>query len=45
RRALDLPQDQWQVLTDRARQHSRTGPDGQPRSRTDHTLTLRHLHR
>jgi SAM-dependent methyltransferase len=44
-RALDLPQDRWQVLTDRTRQHSSTGPDGQPRSRVDNTLTLCRLDR
>jgi SAM-dependent methyltransferase len=39
--ALDLPDEQWEVLLREEHQRSQAGPDGQPATRTDNTLKVR----
>ena len=41
--ALDLPTGQWKLEGSDEHQHSLTGPDGQPATRTNNTLKLRRL--
>jgi SAM-dependent methyltransferase len=41
--ALDLPAGRWELLRNEVHEHSFTGPDGQPATRTDNTLKLRRL--
>jgi SAM-dependent methyltransferase len=41
--ALDLPQEQWEVLLSEEHQRSQIGLDGQPATRTDNALKVRRL--
>jgi SAM-dependent methyltransferase len=39
--ALELPDDQWEVLLCEEHQRNQAGPDGQPATRTDNTVEVR----
>ncbi|WP_331766615.1 class I SAM-dependent methyltransferase [Embleya sp. NBC_00896] len=41
--ALDLPDEQWEVLLSDEHERTQNGPDGKPTTRTDYALKLRRL--